>query len=388
MKAVANDEGRYSIDVPSAQTVLNFSFVGFTTQEVTINGRETIDVQLERSAQSLDDVVVIGYGTAKKSDLTGAVARVDMQQFSKLANVSAIQSLRGVTPGLNVGATTRPGQNPDIGIRGTNSLSGADAQPLIVVDGSIYRGSLTDLNPTDIASIDILKDASSAAIYGSQASNGVMLITTKKGGIGSVKPTVNYTGSYTIQRPTSLLVPMESDEYTEFFKDVTWRFSRMGPDSLQANPNYNITQHFKSEDIVRGFNEGQNNDWWGGLTRTASNQNHSISIRGKSNDLNYFISGGYTGVKGFVINDDYKRYNYRINADAKINNWLNLGIESFFTSSDYSGASPSVNNAFLLQPFAPIYTPEGIFKLLREEALILIPIWIYKLITWKKPQTW
>ncbi|MGJ7032486.1 SusC/RagA family TonB-linked outer membrane protein [Niabella hirudinis] len=358
VRTTSNEDGSFSVQLPIGKTELQFSFVGYRTQVVETGGKRTLDVLMLHSEEAMDNVVVIGYGTAKKSDLTGAVVRVNMKELAKLSNVNTFQSLRGVAPGLNVGVTTRPGENPSVGIRGTNSLSSADGQPLIVVDGSIYRGSLTDLNPADIESVDILKDASSSAIYGSQASNGVLLVTTKKG-IGNSKPIVSYAGNYSLQSPASLLVPMESKEYTEFFKDVTWTRSRSGLDSLDFNPKYNITQYFKSEDIVRGFNEGQNNDWWGGLTRKSSSQSHTIGIRGKSNDLSYFLSGGYTGVKGFMLNDDYKRYNYRINADAKINRWLNLGIESFFTSSDYSGAAPNVNNAFLLQPFAPIYTPEG-----------------------------
>jgi len=354
---VTDSEGNYSLaNIPESATLL-FSFVGMKRQEVSVTGKTTINIILAEDAIGLEEVIAIGYGTMRKSDLTGSVTNVDVKRYTELPNVSVIQSMQGSVAGLNIGAVNQAGQDPTISIRGQNTLSStADANaPLIVVDGTIYRGSLIDLNNSDIESVDILKDASSAAIYGSQASNGVMLITTKKGKT-MTKPIINYSGSYSVQVPSNKLKPMQSAEYTEFYPDIYWENgSRLSPDYLQPNPTFSIAQHLKNNNIINGFNNGVDNNWWGLFTGNGYINNHNLSLRGKSNELDYFISGGFTDVKGFVKNDTYKKYNYRINLNAKINDWMKVGVESFLTSSDYSGVSPDIAELFKLQPWAPIY---------------------------------
>ena len=351
-----------------------------------IRGNNTlIDAIMEADLIGLDEVVVTGYGTMRKSDLTGSVTRANIAHLEELPNVSVIQAMQGTVAGLNIGAVDQAGENPTISIRGQNTLpvttentaaknaaaTAAANAPLIVVDGSIYRGSLVDLNTADIESIDILKDASSAAIYGSQASNGVMLITTKKGTVFS-KPVINYVGSYTVQVPSNKLEPMNSAELTEFFPDIYWTESRLAPDYLQPDNSFSISDKLKTLAITEGFANGQDTDWWGSLTGNGYINAHNLSVRGKNENLGYFVSGGMTDVKGFVINDTYKKYNYRINVDAKINDWMNVGIESFLTSSDYSGVSPDVSTAFLMQPWAPIYDDSGEI-ILTPEGLSLNP---------------
>lgn len=260
-----NMDGEYSLTSIPENAVVVFSFVGMRTQEVSVGNQTEINVTLEVDAIGIEEVVAIGYGTVRKSDLTGAVTKVNVDQLRELPNVSVIQSMQGTVPGLNVGAIDRPGEDPSLSIRGQNSLSGssADNAPLIVVDGSIYRGSLVDINPNDIESVDVLKDASSAAIYGSQASNGVMIITTKKGtNLG--KPIIAYSGSYSVETPSNVLTPMNSAELDPFFRDATWLDSRLGPDYLQPNPSYSLTQFLKTNEIVQGYNSGLDEDWWGG----------------------------------------------------------------------------------------------------------------------------
>jgi TonB-dependent SusC/RagA subfamily outer membrane receptor len=265
----------------------------------------------------------------KKSDLTGAVTKVKMEQLNQLPNVSVIQSMQGTVAGLNIGAVDAAGENPAISIRGNNTLSGSAGSPLIVLDGVIYRGSIIDLNTADIESVDILKDASSAAIYGSQASNGVMIITTKKG-IDLGKPIINYSGSYTIQAPSNSLEPMKGKELASFLSDVFWDSgSRIAPDYLKSNPNFSFLPFMRNAEISNNYQQGIENDWWGLLTGNGHINNQNISIRGKTQTIGYFISGGLSDVKGFIENDQYKKYNYRINVDAKINDWMSVGIESF-----------------------------------------------------------
>ena len=179
--AIADVNGKYSLDVPDKNAVLIFTFIGYTTQKVAAAGRTIIDVRLITTMSQLDEVVVVGYGTQKKSDLTGSVVRVDVSEKLSASNVNLMQAIQGETPGLNVtGGGAAAGDEPTISVRGRTSLSAND-NPLIVMDGVIYNGALSDININDVESIDVLKDASAAAVYGSRSANGVMIVTTKKG---------------------------------------------------------------------------------------------------------------------------------------------------------------------------------------------------------------
>jgi TonB-linked SusC/RagA family outer membrane protein len=356
---ITDIDGKYSLSNVPENGTLQFSFVGMKSQEVVVGSKTTIDVKFIEETVGIEEVVAIGYGTMKKSDLTGAVTKVKMEQLNQLPNVSVIQSMQGTVAGLNIGAVDAAGENPAISIRGNNTLSGSAGSPLIVLDGVIYRGSIIDLNTADIESVDILKDASSAAIYGSQASNGVMIITTKKG-IDLGKPIINYSGSYTIQAPSNSLEPMKGKELASFLSDVFWDSgSRIAPDYLKSNPNFSFLPFMRNAEISNNYQQGIENDWWGLLTGNGHINNQNISIRGKNQTIGYFISGGLSDVKGFIENDHYKKYNYRINVDAKINDWMSVGIESFLTSSDYSGVSPGVSASFVMYPWAPIYDASG-----------------------------
>jgi TonB-dependent starch-binding outer membrane protein SusC len=358
---VTNGDGEFSLTIPDDAENLQFSFVGMKTQEVEIGNQSTINVTMEVDAIGIEEVVAIGYGTMRKSDLTGSVERVNVEEMNELPNVSVIQAMQGTVSGLNVGAVDQAGENPSITIRGQNTLSsssGANA-PLIVVDGTIYRGSIIDLNTADIESVDILKDASSTAIYGSQASNGVMIITTKQGKTPG-KPTINYSGSYAFDVPSNKIVPMQREEYDEFFPDVFWaNGSRLEPDYLEPNPEFSVLPFLKSTHLVRGYNEGVDTDWYGAFTGNGSKNSHNLSIQGRTDQLNYYVSGGITDVEGYIKNEDYARYSYRVNIETEIVDWLNVGLQSFLTSSDYSGVSPSYKFIFSLQPYAPAKDEEG-----------------------------
>ncbi len=346
-KGVVTDfDGKYTI-AASADDILVFSYLGMKTKEVAIGGNSTVNINMEPDALGLEEFVVVGYGVSKKSDLTGAVASVDIERMSEIPNVSVLQALQGSVAGLNVGAVDAAGEDPTISIRGQNSLSSGSAanQPLIVVDGIIYRGNLVDLNKSDIESVDILKDASSAAIYGSQAANGVLLITTKKGKVIG-KPTINYSASYTVQTPTgNALEPMESTELKGFLAD--------------AYPGEDVQGLLNTQEMKDGYASGFNNGLWDIITGDGYINNHDLSVRGRSENFGYFFSGGLTDVKGFVINDTYKKVNYRMNLDAKINDWLNVGTEAFVTTSDYSGQSPRSDLAQFVHPWIPLYEEDG-----------------------------
>src|SRR5680860_557286 len=189
-------DGNFSIAISDENATLVLSYIGFATQEVAVDGQATINVQLEESAQGLDEVVVVGFGTQKKSDLTGAVASANIDAFRESPNVSIAQSLQGSVPGLNVGQVNSAGESPSISVRGRTSING-NQNPFIVLDGIPFSGNLSDLNPNDIESINVLKDPSSKAIYGAQSANGVILIESKKGLKRESKPIFSYSGSYT-----------------------------------------------------------------------------------------------------------------------------------------------------------------------------------------------
>jgi TonB-dependent SusC/RagA subfamily outer membrane receptor len=216
-------EGKYTINLESENSVLVFSFIGYVSQEVAVNGRTIVDMTMAEEVTELDEVVVIGYGTAKKSDLTGSVASVNVESFKTQPMVQFTDMLAGTVAGFNANQGTSAAGGASIEIRGPKSLS-AGTDPLIVLDGVIFTGSLRDINPNDIQSIDILKDASSAAVFGSKAAAGVILITTKKGKPG--KPTINFSSKLGITESNNQRRGLNPQEYIQFRKDY---FRQMFP---------------------------------------------------------------------------------------------------------------------------------------------------------------
>ncbi|MDR1455768.1 MAG: SusC/RagA family TonB-linked outer membrane protein, partial [Tannerella sp.] len=295
------------------------------------------------------------YGTARRKDLTGSVVRADLSRLQESPNVSLGQSLQGTVPGLNVGAVTQAGTDPGISIRGRTSISGGTS-PLIVLDGIIYRGSMVDLNPNDIESVDILKDASAAAIYGSEASNGVMLITSKTVK-AMTKPMIEYSGSYTLQESTNQKMrPMNREGFLQLVADRFLEESRTGADLLQPNPSWDAAKHLMDANAVNGYLNGTDTDWWNlGTNDQPYIQMHNLSVRGRSELSNYYMSVGLTDQQNLVINDTYKRYNIRLNLDTKVTDWLKIGAQTFFTLSDWSGIA-SVGGG--LPPVCPEIDPQ------------------------------
>jgi TonB-linked SusC/RagA family outer membrane protein len=363
---VSDGEGRYRISVPGSETVLSFSFIGYVTQEIAVGDRREINVSLSEEATSIEEVVVIGYGVARKSDLTGAVVRADLSAMQNFPNVNMVQALKGTVAGLTVGTITAAGQEPSVSIRGRNSISGTTS-PLIVLDGIIYRGNLNDINPSDIESVDILKDASSAAIYGSQAANGVMLITTKTVRQMS-KPVIEYNGTVSFQKiMNNKLKMLNREEYLQQLADTDIAHSRMGADLSQKNPNWDPTGLFYQTSVGKGYANGTDFDWWDVLTVDVPYiQNHNISLRGKTELATYFLSFGYMDQKNLIKNDTYKRYNMRINLDTKITDWLNAGTQSFFSSNDMSGENPSFSNMLRISALSTPYDDNGEIEKIQE----------------------
>ncbi len=352
-------DGKFSLSLNNQDAILVVSYIGFATQEINVDGQSSFYITLAESTAGLDEVVVVGYGSAKKSDLTGSVVRADIDSFEDQPNVSIAQSLQGSVPGLNVGAVASAGGEPNISIRGRTSISGAQ-NPLIVLDGVIYRGSLIDINPNDLASVDVLKDNSAAAVYGSQASNGVIILTSKTGRTGDEKPTISYSSNFAIQSPTKEFMPLDGEGWFERVLSFDVFNSRTEESGyLQPNPDYSPTTNFKDTEQIINWQNGNETDWDELVTNSSMyTLNHNLSISGHTQKTNYLLSFGISDVQGYMVNEGYKRYNARVNIDNKITDWLTVGLQSFFTSSDYSGRELAPVTRWM-PPYISAYREDG-----------------------------
>lgn len=355
---ITDMDGKFSLDVDKDATLV-ISYIGFASQEIKVGNQTKLSISLKEDSEALDELVVVGYGTQKKKDLAGSVVRADLSKLQESPNISLGSALQGTVPGLNVGTVSQAGSDPEMSIRGRTSISGSNS-PLIVLDGIIFRGNMVDINMNDVESIDVLKDASAAAIYGSEASNGVILITSKQGKVMS-KPTIEYSGSYSFQSPTNKdMYPQDREGFLQMIADRFLEESRIGDDMLQMNPDWDVTKHLMDNNVLNGYMDGTDTDWWGLLLNDNPYiQNHNLSVRGRSELSGYYFSVGYTDQQNLIINDTYKRYNVRLNLDTKIRDWLKLGTQSFFALSDYSGVAPSLGTAMGLPPLAKPYDGEG-----------------------------
>ena len=352
-----NTNGEFTISAAKG-AILVISNVGFKEKEMTVGDGDQMTVELATNTQSFDEVVVVGYGTRRKKDLTGSVASVNLEQMSNAPNTNVGQMLQGTVPGLNVGLSTYAGGTPPISVRGQNTLSGNN-NVLIILDGIQFTGSLSSINPDDIASIDVLKDASSTAVYGAQAANGVLLITTRKGRAGS-KPRISFSSSYSNQRPTSDLRPMNREEYLQNIRDAYWNLSYIGPDYTQPNPNFNVAQYVDA--TMRGANGEvlpNDFDWYDAATKNGSIIENTLSFSGGSDRVTYLISGGLTNQKGFVINDIFKRKSIRANIEVKPLTWWKVGIISSGSFVNQDGAEPSLNSIMRWSPLQVPYDSTG-----------------------------
>lgn len=357
--SITDFDGNYTITVTGPSSILQFSSLGFESVERTVNQSSTINVILQEDAQSLDEVVLIGYGVQRKRDLTGAVARVSAEELKERPAVSVAQSLQGAVAGMNVGQVNTAGGEPSLSIRGRTSISGVQ-DPLIVLDGVIFRGRLIDINPSDIKSIDVLKDASSTAVYGSQAANGVIIISTKTGAL-SDELIVNYSTYYSILEPTKRYLPESPSEYIERIEAGYFLDSRTESSGyLEPNPDFDINSVWRTSDHERAFREGIVTNWYDITTNDSQNaKNHNLSIAKRDSQGGYFLSAGYASQDGYMVNEDYERLNARLNIDTDLTDWLEVGVQTFLTSSDYSGMEISPQDRYQFSLYAPAYQEGG-----------------------------
>lgn len=315
---VSDFEGKYSINVPNGEAVLAFSFVGFATQRITVGSRTVINVVLHELAQEMDEVVVIGYGTQKKVNLTGAVAAVKIDEKMASRSVTSLSSgLFGLLPGLNVQQSTGMAgyDGASLQIRGLGSVN--NANPLIVVDG-MPDVNINRINMSDVESVSVLKDAASSAIYGSRAANGVVLITTKTGK-SNEKAKINYTGSYAIS-DISNFYPFFSD----YPKSIAMEMRAAGAGNQATGFREGSMEQWMAMGMIDPFLFPNTNQFDVGF-RQGSIQNHSISAQGGTEKFAFFLSTGVMKEKGIVVFNDYDRYNFRLNLDYKIRNNITVG---------------------------------------------------------------
>ncbi len=333
-------DGKYSIELADKINILVFSYVGYATQEFSVNGISTLNVTMKRELNSLNDVVVIAYGTSKRKDVTGAVSSVKMEgsPLALLPNLNALESLKGNVSGLNIGAVNSAGGQPSVLIRGQRSISGTN-DPLILLDGVIYLGAISDINPNDIASYDILKDAVSAAAYGSRSANGIIAITTKKGKAG--KPVIAFRTSAGVQKWQNQPVLLKGDEWINVV-NARNRYAVGSINWLQAGELANKTA-------------GSETVWLDKVIQTGITQDYQMSISGAAQNINYYLSGSFNDNKGIVVGDDFNHISVLGKINTKVTSWLELGVDANYSKRDYSGIPANVGSAELMSPYGVVY---------------------------------
>ena len=331
--------GEFSISVPDENAVLVFSYIGYINQEITVGNQSQMNISMKADAQALTELVVIGYGEQRKSDLTGAVASIQTKDITRSNPIMAAKALQGQVAGATVTKlNNKPGTGYSITIRGENTINNS-TEPLVVIDG-LMGGNLNNLNPADIESINILKDASSTAIYGARGANGVVIVTTKKGISG--KPRVSYDAYVGAKVPGHLPKLMSTPQ---FYKSIyTDRILEGG-----TGPTFTAAEQAN----IKG---GITTDWVDLITQTGLQMSHNLSIAGGNEKTTYRFSGGFLNEDGNVKYTGFKRYNLNAGLDSKLGNLFKVGITTYVSYSDVNvGSGESLRNAYRARPTGTVY---------------------------------
>ncbi len=380
--ATTNAQGQYTISNVSEQATLVFTYVGFTEQKVQVGDKTSIDITLKPADKGLDEVVVVGYGTQKKVNLTGSISQVKGEQIEDRMTPNLITSLQGLVPNLNISygiSGGEPGSSPSFNLRGTGSLSGGS--PFVLVDG--VPQDMNNINSNDVESISVLKDASASAIYGARAAFGVILITTKKGKKGATKPTVSISSNVAAQKPTLLPKIVNSFEFATMVNDgfVNSGQQKRFPDDVMAmileeirNPGSQPTTVPNPSNPNRwdpSRNHANTNAYDAFFKDYGINQNYDISVSGGGNSVTYFLSAGlYNQGAQFRYGDEnFKRYTVTANVNAQITNWLRIGLNSRFNRREiqmphvYAGTGDFYHDMPRRWPIWPVYDANGNFAI-------------------------
>lgn len=376
--AVTDIDGNFSLTVPSGKKQLLVSYIGFTPQTVDVNGKNTFTIVLKEDNQTLNEVVVVGYGTMKKSDLAGATGSMDEKKMKGSIITNLDQSLGGRVAGVTSMATSgAPGSSTSIRVRGQATIN-AGAEPLYVVDGVIWNNSnssgssvglgdalgngsvstvspLSSLNPSDIVSMEVLKDASATAIYGAQGANGVVLITTKRGKAGEAKFT--YDGMVAWQRQGKRIDMLNLREFAEYYNDMASQGMVYKDD------------RFSDPSVL-----GKGTNWQDAIFRTALQHQHQVSAQGGSEKIKYYVSGNYMDQDGTIIGSEFKRYGARVNLDSQLKSWLKLGLSATY-SNTYQRLLKAdqedgvITYALTTRPDTPIYDINGGYTSISQQGV-------------------
>lgn len=386
---ITSVDGDFSLNV-AEKAVLQVSYIGYLTQEIPVQDKQNITVILQEDAQMLDEVVVVGYGLAKKSDLTGSISQVKAESMQNYTPSSVSDLLRNSIPGMSVGYSVSAKGSSDMMIRGDNTLT-AGSSPLIIVDGVIYNGDISDINPNDIEKLDIMKDASSAAVYGSRATNGVVAITTKKG--NSQKPVINFSGSVGISTAANRVKPYDKEGFikwrSDMFKSVYSATVPQTPwspfdDPRTIDPQYLdqwMAYHSTTQDNlvdawlsglrltgleIENYKSGRSIDWKDYIFHNGPRQDYNLSLSGKKEDFSYYWSLGYMTNESLVKGDEFSTIRSRVNIEGKPARFLKVGLNAQFSYRDESSVPADVNQYTKLTPYSSFYEDD-------EETLRLYP---------------
>jgi TonB-dependent starch-binding outer membrane protein SusC len=372
--ATTDGRGEYTLNTDASDAVLVFSFIGYMTQEIPVNNRSTIDVDMAPSVESLNEVVVVGYGTQLKRDITGAILKINSDVLLQTASPNAIDQLKGHVAGVDiVTSSSVPGGGSQIRIRGnrtmvsSSALAGNSASkdaatadqadaPLLVVDGIPYAGNLNDISPNDIASMEILKDASATAIYGSRGAGGVILITTKRGTQGKV--VFNYDAYYGVSSVMKELRVFNGQEYAQFKADAAAGNS--------ATPNTTLYGLSPAEQTA--LSEGVSTNWQKLIYQNAPITNHSLGVSGGTDKSKYALSAGYFKQGGIIPNQDFTRYSIRSTMDHQLSKRIKVGLSTInsVTYQNTPGGGGVTNGLMRMTPLASPYNADGTVNLLPQ----------------------
>lgn len=364
---VTDYDGNFVLNVHNPGTLV-ITYIGYLTKEVTFNLGQTLNITIEEDATALDEVVVVGYGVQKKSDVTGSVTSINKDRLSKLPVTNVLQAVQGAAAGVTITqGSSIPGDAPSALVRGRNSIN-AGTGPYIVVDGipiSKSGGSLNDINPADIESMEILKDASATAIYGTNGANGVILITTKHGKDG--KPTVSYNGYVGFEDFAKKMDFCNGAQITQRYKD----YVAQNPGETMYN------DYVKNQNEAAAQAAGQETDWiYDMVSQTGIIQDHNVTVNGGAERIKYFISGDYMSQKGVLKGFNYKRYSMRMNVDADVTNYLKIGTNSYIVSHNRDGGRVNFLMAEAMSPYGQVYNEDGSYCIypMYTESLFFNPM--------------
>lgn len=352
---VTDANGKFSLDVANEKATLIISHIGYASQEIAVRGQAVIDVSISEGVNKLDEVVVVGYGTQRKRDITGATSTISKDQISQFPLARVDQAIQGRSSGVYVlNSDGSPGGNTMIRIRGLNSINGGN-QPLIVIDG-LQGGNLNSLNPNDVETMEILKDASATAIYGSRGANGVILVTTKLGKTG--KPLIDAGYSVGFQELARKLPIMNAGDFARTYNK--YKMTNTGGGNTPV-------PEFSDADIAE-YDKTGGTDWQDQIYETGVVHNANLSISGATDKVSYMVSSGYLDHKGILLNSKYSRASLRANLKAEITKWLDFGLNYSYTREKYESpafkdevafVSMTINNAPRWAPTEPVYDNNG-----------------------------